>query len=99
MAVEVNTAAITATADRIDALNKQIQEELRDVEASIHNLYRCWEGSAASSCVNKFDHLNRNLAEARYANMNAFVLFLKRQIGEGYEQTEGSVTSAALAFK
>lgn len=99
MAIQINTAAVLATANQIDMLNKKIRDQLSDVDSAIQALQRCWEGEAASSGVNKYNYIKRSFSDARFSVVNGIVSFMKVQVGEGYEATEQAVSKAAAAFK
>ncbi len=99
MAIQINTAIVSATADQIDILNKKIRDELSDVDLAIQALQYCWEGNAASSGFNKYSYIKRSFFDARYSVVNGIVSFMKVQVGEGYEMTDQAVSTAASAFK
>ena len=99
MEIQINTAAVSATADRLDKLNQKLRLDLSDVDATIMSLRQCWEGEASGTCVRKYDYIKNNYADARYSVVNDLVAFLKMQVGERYETTEQVATNAAAAFK
>ena len=99
MAILINTAAVSNTADQIDATNIDLRDGLSDIDSAIRSLQQNWEGEAASSCANKYDYIKRNFADARFSVVNDLVTFIRKQVDEGYETTEKTVSSAAAAFK
>lgn len=99
MAIQINTAAVSASANYIDMLNKKIRDELSDVDSAVRSLENCWEGEAASSGINKYNYIKRNFSDARFAVVDQFVSLLRGVVGEGYETTEKALVSAASAFK
>ena len=99
MAILINTAVVSNTADQIDTANKKIRDDLSGVDSAIRSLQQNWEGEAASSCTNKYDYIKRNFADARFSVVNDLVTFIRKQVDEGYETTEKAVSSAAAAFK
>lgn len=99
MSIQINTAAVSASANYIDMLNKKIRDEISEVDSAVRSLENCWEGAAASSCVNKFTYIKRNFSDARFAVVDQFVSLLRDVAGEGYETTEKALISAASAFK
>ena len=99
MAVQINTAAVSETADQINILNKKIRDELSEVDAAVQSLRSIWEGEAASSGINKYDYIKRNFFDARFTALDGLVSFIKIQVGEGYEAAEQAVATAADAFK
>ena len=99
MAILINTAVVSNTADQIDATNKNLRDGLSDIDSAIRTLQQNWEGEAASSCANKYDYIKRNFADARFSVVNDLVTFIRKHVNEGYETTEKTVSSAAAAFK
>ncbi len=95
----INTAAVLAAADQIDTANKNMRDELSDIDLAIRTLQQSWEGAAANSCANKYEYIKRNFSDARFSVVNDMVSFMKNQVGEGYKTTEKTVLSAASAFK
>ena len=98
MAILINTAVVTNTADQIDTTNRKIRDELSDIDSAIRTLQQNWEGEASSFCTNKYDYIKRSFADSRFSVVNDLVTFIRKQVGEGYEATEKAVSSAA-AFK
>lgn len=99
MAIQVNTAVVLTTADKIDMLNKKIRDELSEVDIAIRSLQQSWEGEASYSCNNKYECIKRDFSDARFSVVNGIVSFMRNQVGEGYEATERAVSGAASAFK
>lgn len=99
MAILINTAVVSNTADQIDTANKKIRDDLSDIDSAIRTLQQNWVGEASNSCANKYDYIKRNFADARFSVVNDLVTFIRKQVNEGYETTEKTVSSAAAAFK
>ena len=97
--VQINTDAVKAAAENIDAVNKRIRDELYDVDRSIRALQQCWEGEAADAFTYRYEYLKREFADARFAVIDSMVSFMKNQVGEGYSLTECAISSAAAEFK
>ena len=99
MAIQINTEVVAATAEQIDIINKTIRDELTNIDIAIRTLQQNWEGTAASSCVNKYEYIKKNFSDSRFSVVDGVVSFMRIQVGEGYEKTEKTVSSAASAFK
>ena len=99
MAVQINTAAVTDTANQIDMLNKQMRDKLSFADSAMRALQVLWEGTAANSALQKYDRIKRSFSAERFSVLNRLVLYMKVQVGEKYEETEQSVRKAASAFK
>lgn len=99
MAIKVNTAVIKSTASQISSVNKKINNDFSTVESAINTLNRNWDGSASDNAIRKFQSIKNNFYNNRYNVVNDMVNFMLKQVGEGYESTETTVSSAASAFK
>jgi uncharacterized protein YukE len=99
LAILINTAAVSATAEQIDTLNRSMRDDLSDIDSAIRSMRQVWGGEAATSSVNKYDYIKRSFSDTRYSVVNGLVSFMKRQVGEGYDTTEQKVSTAASAFK
>ena len=99
MAIKVNTAVIKSTASQISSVNKKINNDFSTVESAINTLNRNWDGSASDNAIRKFQSIKNNFYNNRYNVVNDMVNFMLKQVGEGYENTETTVSSAASAFK
>lgn len=99
MAIKINTAAVRSTASQISSVNKKINNDFSAVESSINTLNRNWDGSASNNALKKFQNIKNNFYNNRYNVVNDMVNFMLKQVGEGYESTETTVSSAASAFK
>lgn len=99
MAIKVNTAVIKSTASQISSINKKINNDFSNVESAINTLNRNWDGSASDNAIRKFQSIKNNFYNNRYNVVNDMVNFMLKQVGEGYESTETTVSSAASAFK
>ena len=99
MAIQIHTAAVSAAADRIDAINRKIRDELSEVDSAVQTLQHSWEGSAANSGINKYGYLKRSFSDARFSVVDGLVSFMRIQVVQGYEATEQALITAASAFK
>lgn len=99
MAVLINTAAVSLAADDIDKLNKQIRDELSEVDLAVRELRHCWTGQASDSCASKYARLKDNFSDRRYSVINGMVVFMKNSVGESYNAAEQTLVNAASAFK
>ena len=99
MDIIINTAAVLTAAENIDSINKKMQSDLSDVESALRTMRQSWEGDGANACTNSYDRIKKGLGNDRFTVINGLVSFMKNQVGEGYESTEQSVSSAASAFK
>ena len=54
---------------------------------------------ASDAAFRKFNNIKNTYYDNRFKVVNDMVNFMKKQVGEGYEQTETAIVSAASAFK
>lgn len=97
--IKMDTDAVRSAADNIATLNGDMKDSLIELSKTIGNLRSSWEGKAAETCIGKFNDMNSAYGESRHTVINNVVLFLKQQIGEGYEETEKVNVSLADYFK
>ena len=99
MAIKVNTAIVRSTATQIASVNKKINNDFSAVESAINTLNNNWDGSASDAAFRKFSNIKSSFYDKRYGVVNDMVNFMLKQVGESYESTETTVSSAASAFK
>lgn len=99
MAVKIDTNCVSAVADQIADINKKMEDDFSSVSEAIGELEKSWQGSASIATLEKFGKIKSSYCTNRYNVINNMVLFMKKQVCGGYEQTEAAVTSAAEAFK
>ncbi len=97
--VKMDTDAVTTIADNIAILNGDMKDRFNELSKAVDKLHGSWEGKAAETCIGKFKDIDSAYSESRYTVINNVVLFLKQQIGEGYEETEKANVSLADYFK
>lgn len=99
MAINIDTASVKETANQISTVNMQIKYDFSDVQTAINNLDSRWHGSAADAAMSKFQNLKSTYYENRFGVVNNMVKFIKVYVGDNYELTESTLSSAAAAFK
>ncbi len=99
MALKVNTNAIRTAATSIAKKNKNIKDDFSSVEKVMNELDANWEGTASNSAISKYKNIKNTYYNNRYEVINDMVNFMKKQAGDGYENVETTVVSAASAFK
>lgn len=99
MAILINTTAVETAANRIDVINREISNDMDTLDLVLRGLQSTWQGSAATTAVNRYHNLKRSLGDTRFTVVNGMVSFMKIQVGEGYESMEHAVKTAAQAFK
>lgn len=97
--LKINTESAVVAAGQIRSINNQIRDGFAKVQDSMTMLEREWEGPVATNSIGVFREIRSRYPEARYSVLNNFVIFLLKQVGEGYVQTEEANNSLADAFK
>ena len=80
-------------------MRQKIKNDFSSVESAINSLNNNWDGSASDAAVRKFQNIRNNHYNNRFNVINDMVNFMLNQVGEGYEKTETTISSAASAFK
>lgn len=99
MEIKINTNVVRNTACQIASVNQRISHDFSCVEHEISNLNRNWEGTGSYVALKKFNNIKSTYCDNRFKIINDMVNFMKKQVGDGYEQTEKAIFSAASAFK
>lgn len=99
MAIKVNTGAIINSAARISKYNNNIRNDFEAVERAVMNLGNNWNSGVSGPSINSFQNIRRSYVDNRYIVIDDMRKFMVNVAGEGYENTESSVVSAAKAFK
>ncbi len=99
MAIKIDTNAVRTAATQIANTNQKISNDFSSVESAISSLNKNWDGTASDAAFRKFNNIKNTFYDNRFKVVNDMVNFMRKQVGEGYEQTETTIVSAASAFK
>lgn len=99
MAIKIDTNAVRTTAKLIANSNQKISNDFSSVESAISTLNKNWNGTASDAAFRKFNNIKNTYYDNRFKVVNDMVNFMRKQVGDGYEQTETAIVSAASAFK
>lgn len=97
--LKVDTAAILATAEKMEEINKKIKESFSNVNDAIKILDNAWEGSTATTCIAKLRKGNSDIMNARYDAFDNYISLLKKYVSPGYVDAEETNIKLADAFK
>lgn len=95
--IKVDTGRVAEIANKLDQLNQELQTNLKGVQTTINNLN--WTGNAANATKDAIDSFAKEYFQNYYDGINQYVEFLRKNVVAGYEDTEGTDTSLADAFK
>lgn len=99
MAIKIDTKAVVSIASEIDSVNDRMRSDFDALEKKIKSLDSSWNGTASDKGIGAFNTIKKNYDDNRYLVINNLTTFMKKQVGEGYEQLEKAITDAAAAFK
>ncbi len=97
--IKINTEEVRAIATEIERINGQLKEQLDLSKKQIDNLGNTWTGKAADDTRNEFNGFSAKFFQTYYDVIQQYVTFLRRNVAEGYDQTETANASLSEAFK
>lgn len=97
--IKVNTDQVAQIATDIEALNKKLDEQLKNAQTTIKGLSSTWEGEAASATMQAFDEFAAKYFTNYYDVIDQYVKFLRVHVDQGYFETETANTTLSEAFK
>lgn len=97
--IKVNTDQVAQIANTIEGLNKKLDEQLKNSQATIKSLSNTWEGEAAQATVSSFDAFASKYFQNYYDIIDNYVKFLKTNVDAGYFETETGNTQLADVYK
>ena len=97
--LRINTDDVRTTAEQLSSINNLLKGRMGPLATKVRGLGSSWEGSAANATISRFSQISGELENARYSVLKNYVLFLREQIGEGYDVTEEANISLADRFK
>jgi WXG100 family type VII secretion target len=97
--ITVNTEQVAQIASTIEGLNQRLNDSLKNSQNNVNNLKNTWEGQASDATISSFNEFAAKYFQNYYDVIDQYVKFLRKNISEGYSQTETANTSLADAFK
>ena len=97
--IKVDTGRVLEIANNLDNLNQDLQTNLKDIQTTINNLSSSWTGNAANATKEAIDSFAKDYFQNYYDLVNQYVEFLRKNVVQGYEETENANTSLADSFK
>ncbi len=94
-AQSINTQVIRDAASTIQQQNNDLYEELMASNQTVASLSGVWTGEGADATRSTYNQFATKYAAEYQEMLNNYVRFLNEAAGQGYEDTERSVTSAA----
>lgn len=96
--IRVNTDQVEQIAAELESLNKKLTATLEESKATIMGLESNWEGEAAQETMKAYNEFAAKYFH-NYADVIAqYVAFLRKNVAEGYFETETTNIGLADAF-
>lgn len=86
--IEVETSALSKTADLIDIYNKKLQNEFTKLEHSITKLCNSWNTPTTNNAINQFKKIRIKYYDNRYNIIDSYVKKLRNTISTDYKSIE-----------
>ncbi len=97
--IKIDTTQVNAIADNLDSLNNDLQEKLTAVQKAVAGLESVWSGEAATATIEAVNSFANDYFQSYKELIDQYVVFLRKNVSEGYETVETTNTSLADAFK
>ena len=97
--IRVNTDQVEQIAAELESLNTKLKETLEESKATIVGLESQWEGEAAQETMKAYNEFAAKYFQSYEDIIKEYVLFLRRNVAEGYFETETTNIGLADAFR
>lgn len=98
MKQSIDTARVETSANKLRAVNNNINRQFQSFQGSAKQINNTWKGRAAEQAKTQLQNLVNNSA-ARSTVLENYVRMLSQQVDPSYENAETSNTSLADQFK
>lgn len=99
MAIKIRTGSVSEAANYVSAKSTELKRRFNDLNGIYTRQRSCWSSAAGDAALQRFRALLNSNGDPRGPALDRFVGFMRVQVGEGYEQTESAVSTAADKFK
>ncbi|GMK42098.1 hypothetical protein PCCS19_51570 [Paenibacillus sp. CCS19] len=97
--IKVNTAQVLDIAQKIEGLNTNLLDQLKEGQTTVKNLANYWEGEAAQATIEAYESFAAKYFQTYHDILDQYVKFLKMNVAQGYFEVETTNTSLSDAFK
>ena len=97
--IKIDTAQVLEIANKLSGLNDELQTNLKEAQSTITNLETIWQGEAATATIDAVNSFAADYFQNYYDLINQYVEFLKKNVAQGYEETENVNKTLAESFK
>ena len=97
--IKIDTAEVNSIADSLEGLNNDLQEKLTSAQKAVTGLESIWSGEAATATIDAVNSFATDYFQSYKELIDQYVVFLRKNVSEGYDSVETTNTSLADAFK
>ena len=97
--IKIDTDQVNVIADDLDRLNNELQDKLVSAQKAVTGLESVWSGDAASATIEAINSFAGDYFQSYKDLIDQYVVFLRKNVSEGYASVETVNTSLADAFK
>ncbi len=97
--ITLSTDMVIQIANNIEKLNSSLTEELTKSKTIIDNLANIWDGEAAQTTISSYDEFATKFFQSYEDVISQYVAFLRRNVEQGYFETETTNVGLSEAFK
>ncbi len=97
--IRIDTAQVNAIADNLEKLNNDLQDKLVSAQKSINSLESVWSGEEATATIDAINSFAGDYFQSYKDLIEQYIVFLRKNVSEGYTSVEVTNTSLADAFK
>ncbi len=97
--IRINTDKVLDIANVMSGLNEDLQNTLTETQKTVNDLYEIWKGEASEATREAINQFANDYFQNYKDLIDSYIEFLRKNVAEGYEETENLNTSLAEAFK
>ncbi len=91
----ISTAQVQEISNNIKALNDRLNETLTSTQNKVQALLNQWEGDAAQTTIAAYNSFAAKYFNTYHQMMNEYVLYLNRNVVQGYSELAEAQKSLA----
>lgn len=95
----LDTEQVAQIAAKIEALNNQLEDQLKQSQTSIRSLGNTWEGDASQATINAFNVFAGKYFQSYKEIIGNYVKFLRLKVEQGGVSVEEENIKLSEAFK
>lgn len=96
---KISTEEILQIATNIERLNKELSEKLAESKDTIEGLANIWQGEASQNTISSFNSFASKYFQTYEDILQKYVVFLRKNVAEGYFNVETENVKLSESFK